>query len=465
MEINASFTDYYRCPAEYSRIFRRKVAAPLTSGYFSFGPETTCFGNYSGRGPATEPVQNLHDGFEDTVLEDGNVYLPFDPDEIADNFWREAYVEHWRAETSALSTNLYYFLRPLLPVSFRRVLQRFHFRGWEEPLFPRWPLDCSVDQIFRSLMLLALRASGVSNIPFIWFWPEGKNSCAIMTHDVESTKGRDFCSTLMDIDDSRGIKSSFQVVPEQRYDVPREYLQSLRKRGFEIAVHDLNHDGHLYRNRAQFLERAAKINSYLKEFETDGFRAGVLYRRQLWYDALKCSYDMSVPNVARLDPQHGGCCTVMPYFIGDVLEIPVTTVQDYTLFHILDDYSINLWKRQTEMIMQRSGLMSFIVHPDYIMQRRARKVYEALLDYLVDLRRDRGVWVTTPSKVNRWWRQRAAMNLTEVNGRWEITGEGSECARVAYASEADGELVLRLPGSADESSCGRLLSTALLHAK
>ena len=462
MEMNSTFTGYYRCPAEYSRLFRRK-AAPLTSGYFSFGPDATCFGHYSGHGPVEEPVQNLHDGAEDIVVEDGNVYLPFDPDEIAENLWREEYLGHSQAETSVLFTNLYYFLRPVLPVSLRRHLQRFHLRGWEESLFPRWPVDCSVDRIFSSMMLLALRASGADSIPFIWFWPEGKNSCAIMTHDVESAKGRDFCSTLMDIDDSRGIKSSFQIVPEQRYDVSDDLLRSFHKRDFEITVHDLNHDGHLYRDRSQFLERAAKINSYLQQFETEGFRAGVLYRRQPWYGALKCSYYMSVPNVARLDPQHGGCCTVMPYFIGEVLELPVTTVQDYTLFHVLDDYSIELWKRQTELIMQRHGLMSFIVHPDYIMQERARAVYEALLDYLVDLRQNRDVWMTTPSKVNQWWRQRSTMNLEKMNGKWEVTGEGSERARVAYASEVDGELALTVADFSEESSAGKSMSTPLLH--
>ena len=60
---------------------------------------------------------------------------------------------------------------------------------------------------------------------------------------------------------------------------------------------------------------------------------------------------MSVPNVAHLEPQRGGCCTVMPYFIGDILELPLTTTQDYSLFHILGDYSIALWKQQIELIL------------------------------------------------------------------------------------------------------------------
>ena len=107
-----------------------------------------------------------------------------------------------------------------------------------------------------------------------------------------------------------------------------------------------------------------------------GFRAGVLYRKQLWYDALDFEYDMSVPNVAHLDPQRGGCCTVMPYFLGNLLELPVTTTQDYTLFNILNDYSTNLWERQIELIMEKHGLMSFVVHPDYIMGSRECRTYQ-----------------------------------------------------------------------------------------
>ncbi|HVB59215.1 MAG TPA: hypothetical protein VNE63_22650, partial [Candidatus Acidoferrales bacterium] len=90
-----------------------------------------------------------------------------------------------------------------------------------------------------------------------------------------------------------------------------------------------------------------------------------------WYDAFEFSYDMSVPNVAHLEPQRGGCCTVMPYFVGKILELPLTTIQDYSLFHILGDYSIDLWKQQIDLIMQRNGPVSFITHPDYLREKRA----------------------------------------------------------------------------------------------
>ena len=57
----------------------------------------------------------------------------------------------------------------------------------------------------------------------------------------------------MDVDDSFSIKASFQIIPEERYSVHSELLEEIRRRGFEICVHDLNHDGHLYKNHEQFL--------------------------------------------------------------------------------------------------------------------------------------------------------------------------------------------------------------------
>ncbi len=392
-------------------------------------------------------MESLQDALPETVIEDGTVYLSFNPAQVIANLGSEAYIDDWRSGPMSALSNFYYWLRPAMPVNMRRHLQKLYLRSWNRLRFPEWPVDCSIDNLMHRLMLLSLRASGEDRIPFIWFWPDARSSCAIMTHDVETQEGFEDCVTLMDIDDSFDIKASFQIIPEERYNVGQGLLAEIRRRGFEICVHDLNHDGHLYKDREQFLQRAVRINAYGKEFGAEGFRAAVLYRKQLWYDALKFSYDMSVPNVAHLDPQRGGCCTVMPYFLGDILEIPVTTVQDYSLYNILHDYSIVLWKQQTEIIMKKHGCMSFIVHPDYVMQPRELGIYKELLTHLDSLRRERGVWITTPGEVNRWWRQRAAMKLVESDQGWRIEGEGGERACIAYASEENGHLVFSLENS------------------
>jgi hypothetical protein len=149
---------------------------------------------------------------------------------------------------------------------------------------------------------------------------------------------------------------------------------------------------------------------------------------------------MSVPNVGHLEAQRGGCCTVMPYFVGDVLELPVTTVQDYALFNYLGEYSIDLWKQQIDLILAQHGLINFIVHPDYIMQTMEHDVFQSLLSHLARLRKDKGLWITIPANVDQWWRQRAKMRLVEGNGKIGIEGEGSEQARIAYAIEKEGRL-------------------------
>jgi hypothetical protein len=52
--------------------------------------------------------------------------------------------------------------------------------------------------------------------------------------------------------------------------------------------------------------------------------------------------------------------------IDEILGLSVTTTQLYTVFHILHNDSIDLWKKQIELILKKHGLMSFVVHPDYV---------------------------------------------------------------------------------------------------
>ncbi len=375
--------------------------------------------------------------------------LPFDPDEITETLRLERYLPHshnglGKPPQERSLWNAYRFLRPALPVAIRKHLHRLYVSGWEQLPFPSWPVDRTVDNIFERLFTLVLKTRAVDRIPFVWFWPEGAPSCAIVTHDVETLAGRDFCPSLMDLDDSAGIKSSFQIVPERRYPVTPSFLDGFRDRGFEINVHDLNHDGHLFASRDGFLQRVERINDYARQFGAVGFRSGNLYRNQQWFGALDFSYDMSVPNVAHLDPQRGGCCTVLPFFIGKLLELPLTTTQDYSLFHVLNDYSLDLWKRQITLVTEKHGLVSFIVHPDYVIDKRARATYQALLAHLVRLRDAGALWIPLPREVDQWWRERSEMTVVANGTGWRIEGKGKERARLAFASLVGDKLVFTI---------------------
>ena len=345
------------------------------------------------------------------------------------------------------TADIYYFFRPILPRAIRKYFQRAYLSRWKTLMVPQWPVDTSVDDLLAKLLLGMLRSKlAPKRIPFIWFWPDGASSCAIMTHDVETQTGLKHCSALMDIDAAFGIPAAYQIVPEERYHVSSAFIDEVKSRGFEVNIQDLNHDGLLFRNEREFLRRAEKINAYRDKFGARGFRAGILYRNADWITALKFEYDMSVPNVAHLDPQRGGCCTVFPYFIDDILELPVTTTQDYSLFHILNDYSLRLWKQQIELIRRKNGLISFITHPEYLTSAAAKAVYHGLLYHLSQLRKHERVWIASPGELNDWWRQRMQLKIVEDGTRWRIEGAGSERARIAYAEDDNGRLAVSVEG-------------------
>lgn len=433
--MHSFLAEYFRCAAS-SVDFQVMSGLSEDAGYFRFGPEIVCYGRSAAGYRSRKSGGPLYDVSAD-VTEDGLfVQLPFDPSEVVTNFHYERYATNgangWMG-TSRLVRDAYYCVRPMLPIPVRKHLQKVRLSGWRDLTFPRWPVDTSVDSLMEKLMVLSMKQRGDARVPFIWFWPEGKNGCAIVTHDVETQRGVDLSARLMDMNESLGIPASFQIVPEKRYPVSEAYLASIRRRGFEVNVQDLNHDGRLYCERREFERRVVKINQYRKDYGAAGFRAGVLYRNQEWFDLLDFDYDSSVPNVAHLDPQRGGCCTVMPYFIGKLVELPVTTTQDYSLFHILNDYSLQLWKQQIELILRKYGMINVITHPDYITGPRQEETYAGLLAVLDRARRERNVWVALPREVSQWWRQRSQMQLVQRNGEWCAEGPGSERAVVAYA--------------------------------
>jgi hypothetical protein len=436
---NSGLAEYFRCPDDFARLVADRTLEP-ERGFFAFHG-LTCWGQAAAAGAVRRREGSLVEVADRVRFEDGNVILPFELDQIIGNLRTEQYCQAqgcFKTVSDRVAQALYYSVRPALPVHARKHLQRVRLSHWDRIPFPNWPVDSTVDDLLERTAALALQSRGADSMPFIWFWPDGAAAAVMMTHDVETDDGVARCGALMDDDEAANIRSAFQIIPERYRRSYRDIADEIRRRGFEVNVHDLNHDGRLYRDKAQFVDKAKQINRYARELHCQGFRSGGMYRRQEWYDAFEFSYDMSVPSVAHLEPQRGGCCTVMPYFVGDVLELPLTTTQDYSLFHILDSYSLDLWRDQSERILEKHGLISFIVHPDYLDAPRARAAYVELLAYLDGLRRERRVWIAPPEEINRWWRDRQQMVLVRRGDSWQIQGPGSERARVGWATVRDG---------------------------
>ena len=119
----------------------------------------------------------------------------------------------------------------------------------------------------------------------------------------------------MQLEMEMGFRSSFNFVPEGDYRVPSALRQELLQNGFEIGVHDLRHDGRLFRSAAEFRKRAVRINRYLEDWKAVGFRSGFMLHNLDWLHQLNIEYDMSTFDTDPFEPQPEGRHTIFPNWI------------------------------------------------------------------------------------------------------------------------------------------------------
>src|SRR4030095_1144336 len=124
--------------------------------------------------------------------------------------------------------------------------------------------------------------------------------------------------SLMRLEMEMGFRSSFNFVPEGNYRVPEELRRELLENGFEIWVHDLRHDGQLFRSPAEFQRRASRINRYLDDWEAVGFRSGFMLHKLDWLHQLHIDYDMSTFDTDPFEPQPEGRENIFPFLVKSV---------------------------------------------------------------------------------------------------------------------------------------------------
>lgn len=333
-------------------------------------------------------------------------WIPFDLDEAYRNYVSES----WRGGSDSRSLSktqlrAYYAAKRLIPRRVQLAARRIYTRWVGYPEFPAWPLDDSVVLLLRFYARLLLGAE-TEAMRFRWFWPEKFRAAVLLTHDVESAEGLRLALDLADLEEERGFRSSFNVVAAW-YPVDQGILRELRERGFEIGLHGLRHDHSLFNSYAAFHGQLPAIHRAARAFEATGFRSPSTHRVHDWLAELPMSYDCSMPHSDPFEPMPGGCCTLWPYFIGELVELPYTMPQDHTLFTVLEKRSAEIWLSQVEAIESRHGLIQCLSHPDpgYLGDRNNRAFYLDLLDALAERPQ---LWRPLPRELVAWWRKRDA---------------------------------------------------------
>ena len=306
-----------------------------------------------------------------------------------------------------LRNKIYYDLKPFLP------------RGWRTAIRRR----IAVRQRNRSKDIWPIMP-GSERPPEGWpGWPEGKKFAVVLTHDVERQAGLSKCRSLMELEMELGFRSSFNFIPEGDYHVPVTLREELGQAGFEVGVHDLEHDGHLFRSLPRFKERALRINQYLREWNSVGFRSGFMLRNLDWLHQLEIDYDLSTFDTDPFEPQPEGQHTIFPFWVprppaaedggpktdagrrdlnsrlsafqsfgvsDGYVELPYTLPQDSTLFLLLGEKNADIWMRKLDWIAANGGMVLLDTHPDYMnfdeaSEQRGEypiRLYVELLEYI-----------------------------------------------------------------------------------
>ncbi len=300
-----------------------------------------------------------------------------------------------------LLNSLYFRVRPLMPRVLRLRIRRLIALRTLRRLGGTWPI-----------------MPGSERVPANWpGWPKRSRFAFVLTHDVEAQRGLDQVKALAEIEIKLGFRSSFNFVPEGDYAVPSCLRSWLMDRGFEVGVHDLQHDGHLYSSRHEFHRKAMRINKTLKEWNVSGFRSAYMLRNLEWIQELDIAYDSSTFDTDPFEPQPEGVNTIFPFWVprrpetgaqspepGSIshqpsaisaseplssqpvarrspqsergstfgtprsgyVELPYTLPQDSTLFLVLKEPNGLLWQQKLSWIATHGGMALLNVHPDFI---------------------------------------------------------------------------------------------------
>jgi len=294
----------------------------------------------------------------------------------------------------SLKKKVYYTLiRPILPLFARKHLQkiinnRIHYK------------DNFIDYGFINTLLNNIEVffASINSLRYV----NSLSTAVVLTHDVEEQIGFYNIPKILKLEEKYGMKSSWNIVP-YKYKIDEGIIKLIKEAGHEIGIHGYNHDGKLYYSEKIFRERVPYINQAIKKYGAVGFRSPQVHRNLEWLQMLNIEYDASCFDYDPFQPFPGGTGSIWPFIAGKFIELPYTLPQDHTLFYVLKQKTIDIWKNKAKWVAENKGVILTLTHPDYLIEKAHFKMYEELLDYLKTFE---NAWFCLPKELSSWWKQK-----------------------------------------------------------
>ncbi|MGH7913942.1 MAG: hypothetical protein ACREPW_04745 [Candidatus Binataceae bacterium] len=315
----------------------------------------------------------------------------------------------------------YYRVKGLIPQSLRHRLNSVAIHTRTQLEFPRWPCESALIEFWRDWLKHGMELQGAKDGWHIGFWPDSAKCCIVLTHDVESPKGFDRIERIADLEEQHGFRSAWNL-PLAQYPIDWQRVARLRARGFEFGAHGLSHDGRLFRSRRDFAELGPIVERLAAEHDLRGFRAPSTLRDPQAIATMSFDFDSSFADTDPYEPQPGGTCSLFPFHLSRLIELPYTLPQDHTLIHLLRRSPLPVWTMKAKWIASLGGMILTLIHPDYCGDGAYLQAYVELLKRFGEID---AAWRALPSEVAEWWRQRTQLRLQLENDQPSITGLGA----------------------------------------
>ncbi len=214
--------------------------------------------------------------------------------------------------------------------------------------------------------------------------PAREDYFVCLTHDVDTKTCSDLWEGIVELEESAGVRSTWNVLTEGPYRINGRWLDQLEKNGFEIGLHGDTHDMAIgFRTPEAIRRRLIKCMDIL-ERPIGGYRAPALAVSEdllhllselgFRYDSsikVRCVYKEGIDNA-------------LPYRYPDtgLWELPLV-VQDDVLFrdlHLNNDEALELLFAVAGIFKRYGGLMVINTHPVNLADHR--DFYTKLLEFL-----------------------------------------------------------------------------------
>jgi hypothetical protein len=307
----------------------------------------------------------------------------------------------------------------------RRLSQKFGKNSRTRLDFPRWPCESALLEYQTSWIRKALDSLGVDDGWHIAFWPGGTRSSIVLTHDLDAPNGIAQMERVAEIEEKYGFRSACNL-PLAHCEINWSRVEALQARGFEFGVRGVGENGRSFQGARDLLLLKPTLERLVHEHGLRGFRAPANVRNAEWIGDPSFQFDTSSFDCDPFEARPGGACSIFPFFLTNVVELPSTLGRSHTIIHFLRRSPLPTWSLKALWIANAGGMILIASDLTDLSVDSHFAAYEELLRQLSGL----DAWRALPSAVASWWQLRDGATLSLTGSQPSIEGVGVECAVV-----------------------------------